>query len=166
MTYSNLRRRQWPEVPDCPEKLRFITSNLLQTHVLIRKSVQGLSDEALWRRHREDLYSIGNALMHVCGSEHEWITHGVGGRPKVRDRDAEFATLRGASLAQLLATLDEQEAQTRQVLRNLTDADLQKEFQGDCSVEFILHYQAQHLAYHAGQILMLRRLQEPGFNVV
>ena len=163
MTYSNLRN--WPEVTACPERLRFIASNLLQTHVLIRKSVQGLSDETLWKRHCEGFYSIGNVLMHICGSEHQWISNMLGGAPLVRNRDAEFDTQRGASLNQLLAKLDEQEAHTRHVLSKLTDADLARSDFNVYTAEFILHYTAQHMAYHAGQLLVLRRLEDPGFNV-
>lgn len=164
MTYYTMR--QWPDAGQCPEPLRAIASNLLQTHVLIRKSIAGLSHEKLWSRPCNQMYSIGNVLMHACGTEHHWLEHFLAGRPLHRDRDLEFATEDGQTAEQLLAGLDKSEAIIREVLAGLDkDMDVTQPINDGMSAEFMLHYAAQHLAYHAGQILTLRRLFEPTFEL-
>ena len=43
-----------------------------------------------WRPH-EGHNSIQNILLHLCGNMRQWIIHGVGGAPDVRNRPREFA---------------------------------------------------------------------------
>ena len=165
MTYYYLR--EWPVVDDCPAALRAVAANLLQTHVLLRKSTVGLSPDGLWRRPHPEVYSIGNVLLHVCGSEHQWIHSHLGGRPLVRDRDPRVRHAAGPRSGRTAGQLGPHGASDARGAGRpcpTTSTCATRGFDG-FSAEFILHYTAQHLAYHAGQMLTLRRLTEPAFEV-
>ncbi|RQW11223.1 hypothetical protein EH198_12935 [Paenibacillus rhizophilus] len=59
------------------------------------QSVEGLPAEYVWKRTSPTTLSIGNILMHVCGSEHQWIGNKLGGIPLERDRDLEMSATHG-----------------------------------------------------------------------
>ena len=44
----------------------------------------------MWARGGENENAIGNLVLHLCGNVRQWIVSGVGGRPDIRDRNAEF----------------------------------------------------------------------------
>src|ERR1700733_3697419 len=53
--------------------------------------VNQLSDEQIWWRPAASLNSIGNLILHLCGSPEQWIVSGSGGAAAIRRRPAEFA---------------------------------------------------------------------------
>jgi len=64
-----------------------------------------LSDEDLWWRPHESHNSIQNIMLHLCGNVRQWIIHGVGGAPDVRNRPDEFADRRPIAKAELFEKL-------------------------------------------------------------
>lgn len=64
-----------------------------------------LSDEQIWRRGSAQENSIGNLVLHLCGNVKQWVGHGVGGNPDVRNRPAEFAALGGVPATELAKQL-------------------------------------------------------------
>jgi uncharacterized damage-inducible protein DinB len=153
----------WPPAPACPRELREIVSNLNQVREYLRRAVRDLGNDEVWRRTGEGTPSIGNLLMHLRGSEHQWIGNKLGGRVLDRDRDAEFATRAGPGLSTLLEQLDGARRETEAILARLADEDVAAGRYGGHSAQFILHYTAQHFAYHVGQVVMIRKFFEPSF---
>ncbi len=153
----------WPQASACPRELREIVSNLDQVREYLRRAVRDLGGDEVWRRMGEGTPSIGNLLLHLRGSEHQWIGNKLGGLVLARDRDAEFTTREGPGLPALLERLDGARRDTEAILARLTDEDAATGRYGGHSARFILHYTAQHFAYHAGQVVMIRKYFEPGF---
>src|ERR1039457_5314172 len=60
-----------------------------------------LNEEQVWARGGENENAIGNLVLHLCGNVRQWIVAGVGGRPDVRERDAEFAARGGPGIPEL-----------------------------------------------------------------
>jgi len=64
-----------------------------------------LDDEAVWWRPTPQQNSIANLMLHLSGNLRQWIAHGVGGAPDVRNRPMEFDDRSGRPRAELLETL-------------------------------------------------------------
>src|SRR4030081_1972196 len=90
----------------------------------IRRCLDGLPADALWRRDDEHSNSVGNLLLHLEGNVRQWIISSVGGATDVRLRSAEFTAREGADAGVLFeslrATLDEADA----VIGSVTSAQL------------------------------------------
>lgn len=121
----------------------------------IVKCLGELTDDEIWRRPNENLASVGNLILHLCGNMRQWIISGIGGAPDKRERWKEFdekGPIPRAELIQgLKSTLDEVAA----VLRNADFAKLTeaRTVQGETTngVNVILHV-TEHFSYHTGQI--------------
>jgi hypothetical protein len=50
-----------------------------------------LTDEQIWWRANDGSNSVGNLVLHVCGSSRHFLGRGLGGSSYVRDRPREFA---------------------------------------------------------------------------
>ncbi len=145
----------WQKPANCPGELLHVVSSLDQTREYISRAVRGLGSEALWHRPNPGIPSMGNILMHLRGTEHEWIGVKIGGLPRKRDRDLEFSAEGGKELPELLADLESTRAESDGVIAGLTGTDEE--------ILFFLHYTENHFAFHAGQLCMLRKLHEPEF---
>jgi uncharacterized damage-inducible protein DinB len=131
----------------------------------IRRCLDVLPAEAVWRRTGEDSNSVGNLLLHLAGNVRQWIVASVGGVPDTRDRSAEFAAREGAGadalFAALRGTLDEADA----VIASLTPARLLelRTIQGrDLTVLEAVYHVVEHFSLHTGQIILLTKLHAPG----
>ena len=121
----------------------------------IVKCLGELSDDEIWRRPNENLASIGNLILHLCGNMRQWIISGIGGAPDKRERWKEFdekGPIPRADLIQRLnSTLDEVVA----VLRNADPVKLTqpRTVQGEVTngVSVTMHV-TEHFSYHTGQI--------------
>jgi len=45
--------------------------------------------------------TVGNLVLHLQGNVGQWIIHGIGGAPDIRDRPVEFSTAGGKSTQEL-----------------------------------------------------------------
>ena len=131
----------------------------------IRRCLDELPADALWRRSDEHSNSVGNLLLHLTGNVRQWIVSSVGGAPDTRFRSAEFAATEGADaralFAGLRATLDEADA----VIASLSPAGLleRRTIQGrDVTVLEAVYHVTEHFALHTGQIILLTKLYAPG----
>ena len=52
----------------------------------VRACLDALSDEDLWWRPNEESNSVGNLVLHVCGSSRYFVGHGIGNSGYQRDR--------------------------------------------------------------------------------
>lgn len=73
----------------------------------ITHCVDQLTNDQVWWRSRDDMNSIGNLLLHLCGNLRQWIVSGVGGVPDTRNRPQEFAERGPIPKAELLQRLND-----------------------------------------------------------
>ncbi len=131
----------------------------------IRRCLDVLPPDAVWRRTDEHSNSVGNLLLHLAGNVRQWIVSSVGGAPDARHRSMEFTAREGAGAEALFealrATLDEADA----VIGSLTPTQLleRRSIQGrDVSVLDAVYHVVEHFALHTGQIVLLTKLHAPG----
>ena len=131
----------------------------------IRRCLDVLPADALWRRSDEQSNSVGNLLLHLAGNVRQWIVSSVGGAPDVRYRASEFTAREGAAadalFAALRGTLDEADA----VLASLSAAQLltRRTVQGrDVTVLDAVYHVVEHFSLHTGQIILLTKRYAPG----
>ena len=71
----------------------------------IRRCVELLGDEGVWRRPGQNGNSVGNLLLHVAGNTTQWILVTFGEVADARDRPAEFAATGGLTARELVDRL-------------------------------------------------------------
>jgi hypothetical protein len=68
--------------------------------------------------------SIANLILHLTGNVWQWMVAGIGGSVDVRNRPAEFAEQGPIPKAKLLAAMEVVVAETAEVFRRATAADM------------------------------------------
>jgi uncharacterized damage-inducible protein DinB len=130
----------------------------------VRASLVALSDQELWARPNPKSNSVGNLVLHLCGSSRHFLGHVVGGCGYARDRAAEFAFQGPLPRAELLRILEETVAEQGQVLDALDPARLLEVKEGAQKpftvVELLLRV-SHHWAVHAGQIVFHAKALHP-----
>lgn len=146
------------------------TLHLLDTELdRIQTAVNRLPEEHLWKKAREGTNSIGNLCLHLAGNEYQNIISGIGQKPFIRERSAEFLAEGGMESSALLTKLSDVREQSRSVLANLSDADLDREVlivyppgsgidSYTRTVLELLYHTTSHYSYHTGQIVYMARL--------
>ena len=130
----------------------------------IKKCVDALPAEAVWRRANESSNSIGNLLLHLAGNVRQWIVEGVGGKHVDRDRASEFAARDGASGKTLCAELERAIGEVDSVLAGLTSDDLARRCtvqERENTVLSAIYHVVEHFAMHTGQIVLLTKAYAP-----
>ena len=131
----------------------------------IRRCLDALPPDAVWRRSDEQSNSIGNLLLHLAGNVRQWIVSSVGGASDTRVRAAEFAAREGASADELFTALRGALDEADEVLASLAAAQLltRRTIQGrDVTVLDAVYHVVEHFALHTGQIILLTKLYAPG----
>ncbi len=122
----------------------------------IEQCLEKLAYEQIWARGTENENAVGNLLLHLAGNLRQWIGTGLGGRPDVRQRDAEFAArgqLQPGELSGRLATAVNDAASTirafppERLLERVTIQAYEVTF-----LEAVYHV-VEHFAQHTGQII-------------
>ena len=130
---------------------------------LLRKEIASYSkEESIWEISDDIKNSGGNLCLHLCGNLQHFIGATLGQTGYVRERDKEFAD-RNIPKEKLLAEIDTVIAIVKNVLSNLNDDDLPKEFPIDFlgkrrSIMEMLFQLIAHFNYHLGQINYHRRM--------
>jgi len=135
-------------------------SLLLESLGRIETCVDKLAPEQTWARSSGNQNAVGNLLLHLSGNVRQWILHGVGGQPDLRDRDAEFAALEGTGAKELLAGLRGTVEEAAALLRALpAERLLDRIFpQGyDVTVMGAIYHVVEHFSGHAFQIILLTK---------
>ena len=123
-----------------------------------------MTDKQIWWRPNEESNSIGNLVLHLCGNARQWIVCGVGGAPRTRDRDAEFAQRNVIERDELVRLLRTTLADVESTLRDLLSRDPQlllerRTIQGsDVDVLEAIFHVTEHFSMHTGQIIMLTKM--------
>lgn len=128
----------------------------------IARCLQLLSQEEIWWRPNPASNSVGNMVLHLQGNVRQWIIAGLGKQADRRDRDREFAETGPIPRRRLLADMRRTKDDAREVLMNLSQADLLKSYsiQGYrvTGLQAVCHV-AEHFAFHAGQIIYVTKLK-------
>src|ERR1700733_6979469 len=69
----------------------------------INACLKQLDEKDIWFRHNEHVNSVGNIILHLCGNIRQYIISSLGGAPDIRERDLEFSTTGGFTMAELTA---------------------------------------------------------------
>ena len=121
-----------------------------------------LNAEQVWARGGENENAVGNLVLHLCGNVRQWIVSGVGGRPDMRDRDAEFAARGGVATAELIERAARHSGRGGSaILAAVTAAapgraiSIQKY---DVSVLEAIYHVVEHFSMHTGQIIFATKM--------
>jgi hypothetical protein len=143
------------------EFLAFSAEKLMQLMGRIDTCVQKLTAEQIWMRAEANQNAVGNLLLHLNGNVRQWILHGVGGQPDLRDRDSEFAARDGAGANELLARLRATVEEAVALLRVLPAARLMETVrtQGyERTALASIYHVVEHFAGHTFQIIYATKL--------
>jgi uncharacterized damage-inducible protein DinB len=134
----------------------------------IRDLIANLPVEALnWRPIDTEDHAVNSLAVlatHVAGAEHFWIAEGIGRYPATRNREAEFVT-RATDAAQLVQLLEKSGQETREILSNLPEAELNSILQvGDRTVpvRWAIVHVIDHTALHLGHMQITYQLWQGG----
>jgi uncharacterized damage-inducible protein DinB len=131
----------------------------------VRTCLAALSDAELWERANEKSNSVGNLVLHVCGSTRHFLGRGVGGSDYQRDRPAEFAEKGPIPRGELLRALDETLAESGRVLEGLASDRLMETSDRagrTYTIAELLVRVANHWSLHTGQIVFDVKARKPG----
>ena len=131
----------------------------------IRACLEALTDEDLWWRPHEEANSVGNLVLHLCGSTRHFLGRGVGGSDYRRDRPAEFSERGPVPRAELRRLLDETVEEAVRVLDALAPERLREttDRAGDVqTLQSLIARTTHHWALHTGQIVYATKLRQPG----
>ena len=122
---------------------------------MVEKSLQEISFEELWRKPNNNLNSIGNLLLHLCGNMTQYAIASLGNLPDTRNRDEEFLTEGEFSKQELLLKLKNTVEKVKETLLTTTYEEFLRErnVQGFTlsGIGIIIHV-VEHYSYHTGQI--------------
>ena len=131
----------------------------------VRTAIAALTDAEIWARHNEQSNSLGNLVLHLCGSTRHFLGRGVGGSDYVRDRASEFAERGPIPREELLRRLDETVAEAERVLGGLAPGRLLEKTDRTgkpSTVTELLLRVSHHWAVHTGQIVFDVKVRKPG----
>ncbi len=127
----------------------------------IKRCLELLSDEEIWRQPNDETVSIGNLVLHLCGNVRQWIVSGLGGAGDHRDRDSEFSERGTISKADLTARLENTLREAAEAMDGADPALLleTRRVQGQTETGLsILVHVVEHFSYHTGQISLAVKL--------
>ena len=139
-----------------------VRRNFKQSMAKIEHCLAQLSDEQLWWRPREEMNSIANLLLHLSGNLRQWLLAGVGGKPDLRNRPAEFADRSRRPKEQVAKILRGTLADVDALLARLTPGELleKRRIQGyDETVLGALLHTVTHFQGHVQEIIHMVREQ-------
>jgi uncharacterized damage-inducible protein DinB len=145
--------------------LDYSIRKLRQLNGRIEDCLGRLTEEQIWARGAETENAVGNLVLHLSGNVRQWIVAGVGGRPDIRERDAEFAArggLAASGLAEHLRGIVEEAAVVIETLApdRLTE-HLTVQSYNETVLEAIYHV-VEHFSGHTGQIIYATKLLTGG----
>jgi len=140
-----------------------LKTRLQYCHGRIKHCVNQLDDKQIWWRPAEEMNSIGNILLHLCGNVHQWMIHGIAGNgPDNRNRPQEFAERTMIPKAELLKKLDDVVAGAVRVFESLSGKQFlePRHIQGfnETVLSAILN-SLTHFNGHTQEIIYITRMQ-------
>ncbi len=122
---------------------------------MIEKSLAEITEDELWLKPNDNLNSIANLILHLCGNITQYVISSLGETEDVRNRDEEFSAVECFDKATLLAKLETTVDTAKRVVFDASQEQLLKirsvqgfSFSG---IGVIIHA-VEHYSYHTGQI--------------
>jgi uncharacterized damage-inducible protein DinB len=153
-----------PANPVAENFLAYAFKRLLLSQQQIASCLDKLTEEQMWHRGGDYENSIANLLLHLEGNIRQWIQHGVGEQPDVRERDAEFALEASITAAEARAGFNATLEEAARIVaaldpeRLLTVIDPQPNgtWRNPTILDAIFKV-VGHLEMHTGQIIVLTK---------
>ena len=124
-----------------------------------------LDDGQIWWRANEGSNSIGNLVLHVCGSSRHFVGRALGGSDYKRDRPAEFAERGPIPRDELKRIIRETAEETGRALDGLDPARLLEtnDRAGEAfTVLALVQRTSHHWMLHTGQIVYAAKMLKAG----
>jgi uncharacterized damage-inducible protein DinB len=124
-----------------------------------------LDDDQIWWRANDGSNSIGNLVLHVCGSSRHFLGRGLGGSDYRRDRPQEFAERGPIPKDDLKRLVRDTAEETSRVLDGLDPARLLEtsDRTGEPYTTLVLVQRtSHHWCVHTGQIVYATKMLKPG----
>jgi uncharacterized damage-inducible protein DinB len=131
----------------------------------VRTAIDALDDQEVWSRANEASNSVGNLVLHLCGSTRHFLGRGVGGSDYQRDRPGEFAERGPLPREELVRIFEETVAETERVLAGLSPDRLLERSERIAKPQTVLALllrTSHHWAVHTGQIVFAAKAVRPG----
>jgi uncharacterized damage-inducible protein DinB len=131
-----------------------------ESYERIYKCLSMIDDHDLWRSPANNIPSIGNLILHICGNSRQWILSGLGGKPDNRDRYQEFVLQTNIKKSELIFLLQSLRVNLRTVIEETESSVMTKmhTIQGFEVTGFsIIIHVIEHFSYHTGQITTLTK---------
>ncbi|MEZ4949393.1 MAG: DinB family protein [Saprospiraceae bacterium] len=130
----------------------------------IKKCLSELSEEEVWFRPNENVVSVGNLVLHLCGNVKQWLIAGVGGLPDKRQREREFSETGPLPSQFLIEQLDDLQKDANAVLEEVSVENLlrPRTIQGvfhETGLSILVHV-TEHFSYHVGQITYFTKVRK------
>jgi uncharacterized damage-inducible protein DinB len=143
------------------EFLRFSAVKLDELAGRIEDCVSRLNHDQIWTRNTQNVNSVGNLVLHLCGNVRQWIGFGIGGLADQRDRDSEFAARGGQEAAQLIDRLKTTVSQASGIIRNFDPARLMEKVtiqKNEVTKMEAIYHVIDHFSQHTGQIMFVTKM--------
>jgi len=120
-----------------------------------------LEETEIWTRPNENLNSVGNLLLHLCGNIRQYAISSLGNIEDTRQRDKEFSAKGGYLKSELFEKLITTVNEAKNIIQNISSEDLlrKRHVQGYfySGMGIIIHV-TEHYSYHTGQIIFWTKL--------
>lgn len=143
------------------EFLGFSAKKLEELGDRIEDCVRRLNHNQIWTRNTQNVNSVGNLVLHLCGNVRQWIGFGVGDLADQRDRDSEFAARGGLEPEQLIDRLKSAVSQAAGIIRNFDQARLMEKVtiqNYDVTKMEAIYHVIEHFSQHTGQIMFVTKM--------
>lgn len=141
-------------------KAEFEERVINESIVRIKKCLEMIDEEYLWKSPNDNIMTIGSSVLHVVGNSRQWILSGIFKEDDFRQRDWEFEQ-HSISIKELVVKLDKLKNDLLKSLEELSESHLttNMEIQGFkvTGLSSIVHV-IEHFSYHTGQITLLTKL--------
>lgn len=131
----------------------------------VEASLGVLDDAQIWWRANEGSNSVGNLVLHVCGSSRHFLGRGLGGSDYVRDRPGEFSERGPRPKDELTALIRLTVEETDGVLAGLDPSRLLEvttRLGEPFTALALVQRTSHHWAVHTGQIVFAAKMLKAG----
>lgn len=139
---------------------REFAAELVHAASRIEHCLDQLTDAQAWQRERDDMNSIANLVLHLCGNLRQLIVSTLRGSPDTRNRQGEFDERRQIPRAELVANLRSAVDEAAAVIAAQSEADWLREhtFRGNTSSALkLVLMSVAHFRGHTQEIIHLTR---------
>jgi uncharacterized damage-inducible protein DinB len=143
------------------EFVRISIEKLRRSGSRIEDCLGRLNHEQIWTRNADNVNSIGNLVLHLCGNVRQWIGFGIGDLADQRNRDSEFAARGGLDPKELMERSRKTVSDAIDILGNFDAARLMDKvtIQNMEVTRMEAIYQVvEHFAQHTGQIIFVTKM--------